>query len=188
MKPIVLFSLLLCGFTGSVAQAFSSGSPVCEVNALPLTQMASVLREPAPSGWRVRIDSDAWYPGAIRRLRIEHPDASKRVRGVLLWVKGSNFGSPVGAGRFLDLGVIDRYQFVGGQCGEWSITHRDATPRGQSELLFAWQAPSAPAPSDLVVRAFLIEDCDPLPGVCLDAQALTEFLPLREVLFAEGFE
>ena len=68
------------------------------------------------------------------------------------------------------------------------MTHRDAVPRGQSELLFAWQAPSAPAPGDLVVRAFLIEDCDPLPGVCLDAQALTEFLPLREVLFAEGFE
>lgn len=180
----LLLGLLLC----APARAFSGGSTVCEVNQLPLLEMASVLRQPPPTGWTLRVDSDAWYPGAMRRFRIEHVDPARRVRGVLLWVKGSVFGTPVGAGRFLDPGVGSRFQWVGGGCGQWSLTHRDAQPKTQSELLFAWQAPAAPAPADLVVRAFLIEDCDPLPGVCRDAQALTDFLALREVVFAEGFE
>lgn len=188
VKALLLLSALLAPAS---AGAFSSGSTVCEVNVLPFTPMASVLRQPAPSGWRLRVDAAAWYPGAIRRFRIEHPDPQRRVRGVLLWVMGSRFGMPVGAGRFLDLGVSDRYRFSGsvsGDCGEWSLTHRDAAPRAQSELQFAWQAPDLPAPDGLVARAFLIEDCDPQPGACRDAQALTVFLPLREVVFAEGFE
>ena len=187
--------LLLCSLAWLLAApdaaAFSSGSTVCEVNALPFTPMSSVLRQPPPEGWRIRIDSDAWYPGAVRRIRLEHPDPSRQVRGVLLWIKGSSFGTPVGAGRFLDLGVDDRYRFSGafdGECGEWSLTHRDAAPRPQSGLLFAWQAPSGVTPEGLIARAFVIEDCDPQPGVCRDAQALTAFLPLREVVFAEGFE
>lgn len=189
--PRLSLSCLLCLCVALDAAAFSSGSTVCEVNALPFTPMASVLRQPPPAGWQVRIDNDAWYPDAIRRIRIEHPDPSRQVRGVLLWVKGNSFGTPVGAGRFLGLGVDDRYRFSGafdGECAEWSLTHRDATPRTQSALLFAWQAPGGVTPQGLVVRAFVIEDCDLQPGVCRDAQALTAFLPLREVVFAEGFE
>ncbi|MCK7594034.1 hypothetical protein [Pseudomarimonas salicorniae] len=182
--------MLLAGFaTGSAA--FSSGSTVCEVDALPFVPMSGVLRQPPPSGWRLVSDGDAWYPGAIRRLRLLNDDPARRARGVLVWVKGSRFGSPVGAGRFLDLGVSDRFRFSGsssGQCGEWSLTHIDAVPKPQSELVFAWQAPIADPPFGLVLRAFVIEDCDALPGVCRDAQALTAFLPLREALFAEGFE
>jgi hypothetical protein len=171
---------------------FSSGSTVCEVDALPFAPMASVLRQPPPAGWRVVADADSWHPGAIRLLRLQHPDPARRVRGVLLWVKGSPFGNPTGAGRFLDLAVGDQYQFVNASpptdCGEWSLTHRDAQPKAQAALRFAWQAPEQPGWGSLVVRAFVIEDCDPLPGLCRDAQALTGFLPLREVLFAAGFE
>lgn len=154
--------------------------------------MASVLRQPPPSGWSLRADADSWHPGAIRRLQLVHPDPQRRARGVLIWVKGSPFGTPTGVGRFLDLGVKDRYQFVNASppenCAEWALTHRDAQPKSQGLLSFAWQAPEVVGWGILVVRAFVIEDCDPLPGGCRDAQALTAFLPLREVLFAAGFE
>jgi hypothetical protein len=190
---LTIRSLILLGLLSAMSplHAFSSGSTVCEVNALPFAPMASVLRQPAPSGWSLTVDSDAWYPGAIRRFRVQHTDPARRARGVLVWVKGNSFGTPVGTGRFLDLGVIDRFRFAGafeGECGEWAVTHRDAQPKPQSELLFAWQAPLVAPPANLVARAFVIEDCDPQPGGCRDAQALSGFLALREVLFAEGFE
>lgn len=190
LHPLLLSVALLVHT--SVADAFSAGSTVCEVNALPFAPMASVLREPAPSGWALSSDADSWHPGAIRVLRLQHPDPQRRARGVLLWVKGAPFGNPAGAGRFLDLGVGDRYQFVNAtppeNCGEWALTHRDADGKAQSLLLFAWQAPEQPGWGSLIARAFVIEDCADLPGVCRDAQALTAFLPLREVLFAAGFE
>jgi hypothetical protein len=194
-RPLAIGSLLLAIaglFAGSAGHAFSSGSTVCEVNALPFAPMASVLRQPPPSGWTLTVDRSDWYPGALRVLRLHHPDPERRARGVLVWVKGSTFGSPVGAGRFLDLGVLDQFRFVDAtppaDCGMWALTHRDALPKAQASLLFAWQAPDQPGLGNLVARAYLIEDCDASPGVCRDAQALTAFLPLREVLFANGFE
>jgi hypothetical protein len=180
----------LLASTGSLA--FTTGATVCEVNALPFAPMASVLRQPPPSGWTLTVDRSDWYPGALRVLRLHHPDPERRARGVLVWVKGSTFGSPVGVGRFLDLGVLDQFRFVDAtppaDCGMWALTHRDALPKAQASLLFAWQAPDQPGLGNLVARAYLIEDCDVLPGVCRDAQALTAFLPLWEVLFANGFE
>lgn len=184
--------LALVVFACLPAHAFTSGSTVCEVNALPFAPMASVLRQPPPSGWTLHADADSWYPGAIRLFRLAHPDPQRRARGILVWVKGSPFGNPAGAGRFLNLGVGDRYQFVNAtppeNCAEWALTHRDARAKEQSLLLFAWQAPDMAGWGNLGARAFVIEDCDVVPGTCRDAQALTTFLPLREVLFAAGFE
>jgi hypothetical protein len=172
--------------------AFSSGSTVGEVNALPFAPMASVLRAPVPSGWTLQADADSWYPGALRVMRVHHPDPQRRARGLLLWVKGSRFGAPAGAGRFLDMGVGDRFQYVGTaaaeDCGEWAVTHRDALAKSPADMVFAWHSPEQAGWGSLVARAFVVEDCDVLPGVCRGAQALTPFLPLREVLFAAGFE
>lgn len=188
-RIVFLIALLLCA---PGAQAFSSGSTVCEVNALPFTPMAGVLRQPAPAGWQLQIEGDAWHPGALRRLSLRHPDPDRRARGVLVWIKGNSFGTPVGAGRFLDLGVGDLYQFSTASppedCAEWSLTHRDATPKTQSQMLFAWQAPATSGLGILAARAFVIEDCSAFTGGCRDAQALTEIVALREALFAEGFE
>lgn len=190
LRRLVLLALL--GVSAPLA-AFSFGSTVCEVNALPFAPMAGVLRQPAPAGWTLRSDADSWHPGALRRFRLEHPDPQRRARGVLIWVRG-NLGSPIGAGSFVELGASDLYQYVGidsqngENCQQWSLTHRSAAPKSQAQMLFAWRAPMAGGLGFLIVRAFVIEDCDTQPGGCRDAQALTDFLPLREVLFAEGFE
>lgn len=187
--PLLMLVALLAG---ARAHAFSSGSTVCEVTALPFAPMAGVLRQPAPTGWELRVDLDHWYPGALRVFRLHHPDPQRRARGVLVWIKGNPVGAPVGAGRFLDLGVGDRFQTVNAtppaDCGDWALTHRDAMPKPQDELLFGWQAPATSGWGYLAARAFVIEDCDTLPGACRDAQALTAILPLREVAFASGFE
>lgn len=188
MNLRIALPLLLTLLCSTQARAFSSGSTVCEVDALPFAPMASVLRQPAPAGWRLRSEADSWYPGALRRLRLEHPDPTRRARGVLVWVKGNSFGSPVGAGQFLDLGVSDLYQFSLASCDQWSLTQRDAQPKTQDQLLFAWQAPMAGGLGFLAARAFVIEDCSAFSGGCRDAQALTEIVSLREVVFAEGFE
>lgn len=184
-----LLAVLLLGVVCMpAAQAFSSGSTVCEVDSLPFAPMAGVLRQPPPQGWRLRIDADAWHPGALRTLRLEHPDPARRARGVLLWTKASSHGSPVGAGQFLDMGVSDLYQFTLASCGAWSVTQRNALPKAQANMLFAWQAPTSPGLGFLIARAFVIEDCSEFSGGCRDAQALTELVFLREALFFEGFE
>lgn len=174
------------------AAAYSSGATVCEVERLPFAPMASVLRDPPPSGWQLLSDGGLWFPSAIRWLRLQHPDPERRARGLLLWVKGSPAGLPSGAGRFLDLGLSEHYQRVPlappSDCGEWALTQRDASGKTQAELQFVWQAPSVAGWGSLIARAFVIEDCGSAQGGCRDAQALTDFLILREAPFADGFE
>lgn len=197
MRSILLRALaaaLAAGGWPAVATAFSSGATVCEVRALPFAPMSPTLRQPPPAGWTLASPEDTWYPGALRRLRLVHPDPERRARGVLVWVRGSRFGLPLGAGRFVGLVPGGLYQYVGiddlsgEDCEAWALTHRSPTAKSQAELVFDWQAPDTGVDGSLVVRAFLIEDCDPRAGVCRDAQALTPFLELREALFAEGFE
>ncbi len=171
--------------------AFSSGSVVCEVNQLPFAPMASVVSPVPPPQWRLVAEHDYWYPGQMQSLRLVHDDPARRARGVLLWVKGSSFGTPVGAGSFVDTVASSLWQFVAAMppedCAQWAITHESADPKDQSALVFAWRAPDEGLGS-LVARAFVIDDCNPDAGGCRGAQALTPFVPMRETLFTDGYE
>jgi hypothetical protein len=180
---------LLLQATG--AWAFSSGSIVCEVNQLPFAPMASVVSPVPPPQWQLVAERDYWYPGQVQTLRLVHDDPARRARGVLLWVKGASFGTPVGAGSFVDTVPSSLWQFVAAMppadCAQWAITHESAEPKDQSLLQFTWRAP-ADVQGTLVARAFVIDDCAPAAGGCRGAQALTAFVPLRETLYADGFE
>lgn len=193
-RSAVLSSRLVAALllaTSAAASAFSSGSIVCEVNALPFVPMASVVAPVPPPQWRLEAERDYWYPGQVQRFRIVHTDPARRARGVLLWVKGNSFGTPVGAGSFADTVPSSLWQFVAAvppeDCGQWAVTHETAAAKEQSLLVYTWRAP-AEALGNLVARAFIIDDCAPAAGGCRGAQALTAFVPLRETLYADGFE
>ncbi len=168
------------------AVAFSSGSPVCEVNALPLVPMSPVLSDPAPSGWALTAAAPAYLAGQVLELSLRHPDPTRRARGVLIWTKSGPFS---GAGSFVPALAAGRWRLVGGampDCGEWALTHADAMPRPLDALRFAWRAPPAGLQA-VIARAFVIEDCGS-PAGCRAAQALTPILVLDEAIWFDGFE
>lgn len=172
----------------SLAVAFSSGSPVCEVNALPLVPMSPVLIQPPPDGWRVVVDDARFHEGRITAVRVVNLDPVKRARGVLLFAKS---GPLTGAGRFLLPSPSPLFGFIpfvpGSDCGEWAVTHLSAEPKTQAQLRFDWLP--EPAPVTLVaMRAFVIEDCQPQPGGCRGAQALTDVVELVPTVFFDDFE
>ncbi len=108
-------------------------------------------------------------------------DALKRVRGVLIWAKASQF---TGAGSFA-VGPLYQYIPAPAVCGEWALSHNSATPKTQAELEFTWTAPESGTP---ILRAFLIEDCGLASGDCRSHQALTPVKVLYEAVFVDGLE
>lgn len=182
-------SLALClACAAPCALAFSSGSPVCEVNVLPFTPMSPVLIQPPPSGWRLEVPEPRFHGNRRTEVRVVNADPSKRARGVLLFAKS---GPLTGAGRFVLPSPSPLFGFIpfvpGSDCGEWAVTHLSAEPKTQAQLRFEWE----PEPTlDLLVamRAFVIEDCQPEPGGCRGAQALTDVAELVPTVFFDGFE
>lgn len=160
--------------------AFSQGSPICEVQQLPLVEMSPVLAQPPPTGWRLEVDRLAYVPGSRIRVRIVNA-LPKSVRGVLLWARQS---PQSGSGEFL-FAPAGPWQLIPppAACSAWSITHRNAQPKAQSELVFDWKAGDA---SHTLIRAFLIEDCGNTD--CRAHQALTPILVLERALHIDGFE
>lgn len=177
--PIALFIAL----APAVLEAFSLGSPICEVNSLPLVEMSPTLADPPPTGWT--IDVRPWYvPGQGQQLRIRNLDPGREVRGVLLWAKS---GPSSGAGSFA-LDRAGRYQHIPApaQCGEWALSHTSAAVKSQPDLVFDWTPPASGG--TVILRAFLIEDCGQPSGGCRSHQALTPVTVLAEALFVDGFE
>jgi hypothetical protein len=183
---VLIVSALLV--SAPAAHAFSSGSPVCEVNTLPLVPMSPVLISPPPTGWRVEVAEPRFFAGRLTRVRVVNSDPAKRARGVLLFAKS---GPLTGAGGFVLPSPSPLFGFIpfvpGSDCGQWAVTHLSAEPKTQSQLVFDW----APEPTlDLLValRAFVIEDCLPSAGGCRGAQALTEVTELVPTVFFGDFE
>lgn len=166
---------------GDPAAAFSQGSPICEVLQLPLVEMSPALAQPPPSGWRLSAETTAYQAGQTVTLRIFNP-LPKSVRGVLLWAKQ---GAQQGSGAFLvaPSGLWQHIPAPAG-CGEWAVSHRNASPKQQGDLQFQWIADGNAGQT--LFRAFLIENCGQLD--CRAHQALTSFLILERVLHQNGFE
>jgi len=182
-----LLALLLCAIPPD-AVAFSSGSPVCEVNALPLVPMSPVLIQPPPAGWRLVVPEPRFHGGRTNEIRVVNADPAKRARGVLLFAKS---GPLTGAGRFILPSPSPLFGFIrfvpGSDCGEWAVSHVSAEPKTQGQLVFRWQ-PDAGLDLLVGMRAFVIEDCLPEPGGCRGAQALTDFIELVPTVFFDDFE
>ena len=172
----------LMALSGSLS-ANSSGSPVCSVSAIPLAPMSSTLSTPAPSGWALLSDARFYQPGVAVQLRIVNSDVLKTVKGVLFWAQFNDFATP--AGSFL-IGPGTAWRYVspspGAQCLQGSVTHDNATPKPQTELVFNWTPPSS---GDVFLQAFLIENC---VGNCRSNQALTQTIKLFEAISINGFE
>jgi hypothetical protein len=165
----------------SVCTAFSGGSPVCEVNSLPLQPMSPVLADPPPIGWGMRASSLGFSPGRPIEFQVFNTDPNRRARGVLIWAKA---GPQAGSGRFLVPSKLFQYLPAFANCGEWALSHTSSAPKPQSDLLFTWEPPAS---GSAFVRAFIIDDCQ-APNGCRAHQALTEPLILEPVLFLDGFE
>ena len=166
-----------------VAEAFSLGSPICEVNTLPLVEMSPTLADPPPTGWSIEVRP--WYvPGQSQTLRIRNLDPLRQVRGVLIWAKS---GPNSGAGSFaLDGAGLYQHIPAPASCGQWALSHTSAAVKAQSDLVFDWTAPESGG--TVILRAFLIEDCGQPSGGCRSHQALTELAVLAEALYVDGFE
>ena len=163
------------------AHANSQGSPICEVESLPLVPMSPTLANPAPQGWT--LDSPTrFYPGQPVPIRLRHPDPLRRARGVLIWAKSGQF---TGAGSFV-VPANGRWAHIPppANCGGWALSHTDNQPKALGELVFHWIGSTEPG---ALLRAFLIEDCSN-PAGCRDQQALTPFVFLEAGLFGDGFE
>lgn len=168
------------------SDAFSQGSPICEVNTLPLIEMSATLSDPPPVGWTLSAPRNYYVPGRMVRFQVQQPNPAKRALGVLIWAKSAPF---VGAGSFmLDAGGL--YQFVPAPapCAQWALSHVSPAPKSPAQLRFDWLPPNAGASNGVViVRAFLIEACG-VSGGCRAHQALTPVLVLQPALFVDGFE
>ncbi len=188
MKYQSLHLCILLAGVAPVASAFSSGAPVCEVNALPLVPMSPVLIQPPPTGWRLAIDEPRFHAGRLTVIRVVNDDPTKRARGVLIFAKS---GPLAGAGRFVLPSPSPLFGFIpfvpGSDCGEWAVSHVSAVPKTQDQLVFRWE-PEDGMDLLVAVRAFVIEDCQPEPGGCRSAQALTDFGELVPTVFFDGFE
>jgi hypothetical protein len=166
----------------SHVHANSFGAPVCEVNFLPLIPMASSVSNPAPTGWQLALQP-TYLPGETVTVRIFNNNPAKRVRGILLWAKESEFS---GAGQFVP-GPSSVFQFVQPQmgmdnCQQWAVTHTDSVPKDQALLSFNWVPPTG---GFAFMRAFVIEDCG--QSNCRSAQALTGVSVISQG-FINGFE
>ncbi len=176
-------SVLVLLLAASDSFGFSLGSPICEVNSLPLTEMSPTLASPPPSGWTLETERAYFSPGASLRVRVRHPSPLKQARGILLWAKRSQF---LGGGRF-ELPASGAFQYIPAPaaCGEWAISHVNATPKSLDDLQFDW-IPDTTAP--VILRAFIIEECFQPSGGCRDQQALTPIVVLEEGVLVNGFE
>lgn len=168
----------------STSVAFSLGSPICDVNVLPLIEMSPTLASPAPSGWGLRAETSYYVPGRALRVAVTQPDPNKRARGVLVFAKTSPFS---GVGSFA-LPPNAQYQYIPppAQCGEWSISHTNADPKTIAEMQWDYTVPLAS--NTVVLRAFVIEDCGLGSGGCRDQQALSNVVLLLEAIQVDGFE
>jgi len=175
--PVLILAVLL----SSDALAHSFGSPICEINVLPLVPMSPTLSEPPVSGWYLEPERLSYVPGVALRVRVRHLEATRRLRGIQLWAKS---GPTVGAGSFALPSALFVRPPTFANCGQWSITHGSNSPKTQEQLQFQWTPPTAGA---AVMRAFLIEDCAS-PGGCRAHQGLTQFVLIQEALFVDGFE
>lgn len=171
----------LVGLLPVLVLAFSQGAPICEVNALPLQEMSSTLASPAPQGWSLQASRNSYMANRPLQLRVQHPDVAKRARGVLLWAKSGQFS---GAGQFLVDTDLFEYIPLPAECGLWAISHTSAAPKPLDQLAFWWMGPEVGV---VVLRAFIVEDCD-APEGCRDQQALTPLLILEPKLFFDDFE
>lgn len=163
------------------AHANSQGSPICEVESLPLVPMSPTLANPAPQGWTLDAPS-RFYPGHAVEMRLRHPDPQRRARGVLIWAKSGQFA---GAGSFV-VPANGRWAQIPppANCGGWALSHADNQPKALGELVFHWVGSTEPG---ALLRAFIIEDCSN-PAGCRDQQALTPFVFIEAGLFGDGFE
>lgn len=181
-RPLRYLPLLTLLY-GPLALAFSQGSPICEVNGLPLVEMSPTLANPAPAGWVLEA-AERYLPGRPLGLRLRNTlDPERRARGVLLWAKS---GPISGSGSFT-LPGDGRWQYVPApaNCGTWALSHADAQPKNQTELYFEWTSGDPALPT--LLRAFIVEDCG-APGGCRDQQALTPILVTQPGFFFDGFE
>ena len=174
-----LITLLALGACES--RANSQGSPICEVNSLPLVPMSPTIANPPPQGWTL-VAPARFYPGQPLQLRLRHPDPLRRARGVLIWAKAN---ASQGAGSFA-LPANGRWAYIPAPatCGTWALSHTDSQAKAQDALVFEWTGDASPS---AILRAFLIEDCNN-PAGCRDQQALTQIVLIQAGLFANGFE
>jgi len=166
-------------FTGE-ATAFSQGSPICEVNNLPLVEMSPTLANPPPDGWFLDVRRSEYMPGRPVRVKVANADPERRARGVLLWARAQVGGG----GQFLVDTDLFQYVPAPASCGLWAVTHTSAEPKPLDELGFWWLPPDD---GSILLRAFIIEDCD-APQGCRDQQALTPLLVMTPTLYFNGFE
>lgn len=182
--PILAAALLVGLACTRPAQAFSYGSPICEVQSLPLVEMSPTLATPPPTGWSLRIEKKRYSPGLPMRVSVVNTDPTKRARGLLVWAKS---GPETGIGVFT--GDPDRFQTIPSalaDCGEWAISHVTSASKPQDILHVDWTAPAG-ATANVLFRAFVIEACG-APNGCRAYQALTPIVVKQAGLFDDDFE
>jgi hypothetical protein len=174
---------LLSTLVSTSLHAFSAGSPICEVHALPLVEMSDTLANPPPQGWYLQAQRRIFYPGESLRIDARNDDAGRLARGILLWARS---GPAAGAGHF-ELPTSGRYQYIpaSSNCGEWALSHVDGMPKAQFEMRFTWVPGNH---GTAILGAFLIEDCAQPDGACRDQQALTDLLVIERGVFRDSFE
>ncbi len=166
------------------ASAHSFGSPRCEINSLPVTEMSTTLADPAPSGWQIlNLDGAAW-PGRSMTIRVSNADPLKQARGILVWAR-RNGSTPSGSFQPDASGLFQWIPAALANCGEASISHTSRNPKSQAQLSFEW---TPDVNSTSIVRAFVIEDCGALDTDCRAWQALTPFLVIPGAIFVDGME
>ena len=164
-----------------MSQAFSLGSPVCEVTSLPLVPMSATLASPPPAGWRLATTRSIYVPGRPLTVRVTHPSTAQTALGILIWAKR---GSSAGAGAFQVDGKLYQHVPLPADCGTWAATHISPEVKTLGQLTFSWLPDAS---GEVILRAFVIENCG-VPGGCRSYQALTPIHVLRPVLFFDSFE
>ncbi len=163
------------------ASAFSLGSPVCDVAALPLVPMSPTLASPPPAGWRLETTRPIYMSGRPVQVRVVHPASTQMALGVLIWAK-RDFSS--GAGQFVVDGGLYQHVPLPAECGQWAATHTSPVPKSLGDLTFSWLPGDR---GEVILRAFLIEACG-VPAGCRGHQALTPIVALRPAIFFDSFQ
>jgi hypothetical protein len=180
-RPLII---LIASSFAEAASAHSFGSPRCEINSLPVTEMSATLADPAPSGWQIsNVDGAAW-PGRSMTIRVTNTDPLKQARGILVWAR-RNGSTPSGSFQPDTSGLFQWIPTALASCGEASISHTSRSPKSQAQLSFEW---TPDVGGNSIVRAFVIEDCGAPEADCRAWQALTPFLVIPGAIFVDGME
>ncbi|TAG01297.1 MAG: hypothetical protein EAZ43_11895 [Betaproteobacteria bacterium] len=149
LRDFIVICVTAFGFS-DLANAFSSGAPVCTVTTAEMNSNMGQRPEDNPNGWSIESSSVTYSPGgATFGVRIAHT-TNRNFKGLLLWAVDAN-NAQVGTWQNIPSGFK-----APSNCNGRSLTHANANLRFSPSAYFQLALPIA-VRGQITIIAFVVE-------------------------------